>query len=260
MDNIFEIIVVVIAVLWSFSVFSLYFIKNKLVSEIFSLAGISILLIYMVYLWIDLERPPMRTLGETRLWYSLFISIIGYFIYKRWNYKWFHSYCILFSLLFLTLNFFHPEVFNKSLMPALQSPWFIPHVVVYMISYAFLASSSIVGLKALYDIYRGKYSEKSMLLADNIVYIGFAFLNLGIIFGALWAKEAWGHYWTWDPKETWALITWLIYLFYIHFRLNFPNKKKVHFYILSLSFLVLLLCWFGINYLPTAQSSVHLYS
>ncbi len=260
MDNIFEIIVVIITVLWISSVSTVYLLKNKFISELLSLLGILILTSYMVFLWINLERPPMRTLGETRLWYSLFISIIGYFIYKRWHYKWFYSYCLLFSLLFLFLNFFNPEVFSKSLMPALQSPWFVPHVVVYMISYAFLASSSIVAIKALYDIYMKKYNEKSMELTDNIVYIGFAFLNLGIVFGALWAKEAWGLYWTWDPKETWALITWLIYLFYIHFRLNFPTKRKIHFYILSLAFVILLLCWFGISYLPTAQNSVHLYS
>ena len=103
MDNIFEIIVVIITVLWISSVSTVYLLKNKLISELLSVLGIFILTSYMVFLWINLERPPMRTLGETRLWYSLFISIIGYFIYKRWHYKWFYSYCLLFSLLFLLI-------------------------------------------------------------------------------------------------------------------------------------------------------------
>ena len=58
-----------------------------------------------------------------------------------------------------------------------------------------------------------------MSLCDNLVYVGMAFLTIGMLFGALWAKEAWGHYWNWDPKETWAAATWLGYLIYIHYRL-----------------------------------------
>jgi ABC-type transport system involved in cytochrome c biogenesis permease subunit len=92
------------------------------------------------------------------------------------------------------------------------------------------------------------------------VYIGFGFLTLGLVFGAFWAKEAWGHYWTWDPKETWAMITWLAYLLYIHYRL--VNKKDTDkaLWILVVAFVLLLVCWFGINYLAIGESSVHTYS
>ena len=260
MDNIFQITAISIGVLWLLAVLLIYLIKNKLVSKLFSLLGIVALLSYIIFIWIKLERPPMRTIGETRLWYSFFISVIGFVIYQRWQYKWFYTYCLLFALMFLALNYFKPETFNKSLMPALQSLWFVPHVIVYMISYAFLGASAIIGLKGLYDRKMGVYKSSTMELADNIVYLGFGFLNLGIVFGALWAKEAWGHYWTWDPKETWALITWLIYLCYIHYRISKPYKVNRHLFILSIAFVVLLICWFGINYLPTAQNSVHVYS
>ena len=101
---------------------------------------------------------------------------------------------------------------------------------------------------------------KTLQLADNLVYIGFSFLTLGLLFGALWAKEAWGHYWTWDPKETWAFLTWLAYLTYMHFRTYQPKKTRAPLWTLSLAFVVLLICWFGINYLPSAQNSVHVYS
>ena len=97
-------------------------------------------------------------------------------------------------------------------------------------------------------------------MADNLVHMGFAMLTTGMIFGALWAKEAWGHYWTWDPKETWALLTWLVYLIYIHYRHNHPKRIQVHLWILSLVFAVLLVCWFGISYLPSAQNSIHVYT
>ena len=101
---------------------------------------------------------------------------------------------------------------------------------------------------------------KILNVADNLVYIGFAFLTLGLLFGALWAKKAWGHYWTWDPKETWAFLTWLVYLIYIHTRYFHYTKVRLHLWMLSFIFVVLLLCWFGINYMPSAQNSVHVYS
>ena len=63
-----------------------------------------------------------------------------------------------------------------------------------------------------------------MDLCDNLTYVGLAFMTLGMLTGAIWAKEAWGHYWAWDPKETWAAATWFAYLAYIHFRLGKPLK------------------------------------
>lgn len=95
---------------------------------------------------------------------------------------------------------------------------------------------------------------------DNIVYTGFGFLSLGLIFGALWAKEAWVHYWTWDPKETWAFLAWAVYLIYIHFRIKTNLSQQQVFTILLLTFAILLICWFGINYLPAAMNSIHVYS
>lgn len=227
--------------------------------RIFVFTGTGVLLLFLIILWIRLERPPLRTLGETRLWYSLFLPIVGIITYLRWNYKWFISYALGLATLFLVINYLHPETYDKTLMPALQSPWFVPHVIVYIFSYALLAASSLVALKGLYQVYYRDFELKTIKLADNLVYVGFAFLTFGLLFGALWAKEAWGHYWTWDPKETWAFLTWLSYLIYIHFRFFQPKKINTPLWALSLAFIVLLICWFGINYLPSAQDSVHVY-
>ncbi len=224
------------------------------------IAGILIFGYYMTVLWINLGRAPMRTLGETRLWYSFFLGVIGYLTYLRWNYKWFLVYSVMMAVLFMVINLIHPENFSKTLMPALQSPWFVPHVIVYIFAYALLGAASIVAVYGLWLEYFRVFRNNLLQLADNLVYIGFAFLTLGLVFGAIWAKEAWGHYWTWDPKETWAFITWMAYLLYIHFRYFHPKKVKTPLWILALAFLVLLIAWFGVNYLPSAQSSVHVYS
>ena len=114
-----------------------------------SALGSMIFLAFIVGMWISLERPPLRTMGETRLWYSFFISVAGIMVYARWRYKWILSFSTLMSVVFICVNLFKPEIHSKSLMPALQSVWFVPHVIVYMFSYALLGA---VAIFALYKI------------------------------------------------------------------------------------------------------------
>jgi len=260
----FPLYAIIIIFLWTVGLLLMGLFSNKRVlvrtAYFFILSGIIVLGYYIFNLWMVLERPPMRTLGETRLWYSLFLSFIGFAFYFRWKYLWFLVFSILFAIMFLFLNIIYPENFNKTLMPALLSPWFVPHVIVYIFAYATLGASSLVALKLLLHNNNQKELKEPEDLADNLVYIGFAFLTLGLLFGALWAKEAWGHYWTWDPKETWAFLTWSVYLIYIHLRSKNKISKKTSHWILLIAFIVLLVCWFGVNYLPSASNSVHTYS
>lgn len=222
-----------------------------------SLMGSIIFFAYIVGMWIALERPPMRTMGETRLWYSFFLSIAGAAVFIRWKYKWILSFSTMMSVVFICINLFKPEIHSKSLMPALQSVWFVPHVIVYMFAYAMMGA---VTLFALYLWLRKREATAEELgVCDNLVRIGWAFLTLGMIMGALWAKQAWGDYWTWDPKETWAAATWLSYLLYLHLRPHLKDNN-IAFALLCFSFLLLQMCWYGINYLPSAQgASVHVY-
>ena len=99
-----------------------------------------------------------------------------------------------------------------------------------------------------------------MEMTDNLVYAGTACITLGMLMGAIWAKEAWGHYWSWDPKETWAAITWIGYLIYIHYRLKRSSSNKIAMVILIIAFVMLQICWYGVNYLPSAKQSIHTYS
>ncbi|PWJ43053.1 cytochrome c biogenesis protein CcsA [Sediminitomix flava] len=234
--------------------------KKDIIIQLGSWLGVAVMGLFIGLLWNHLDRPPMRTLGETRLLYSFFLPLVGLFTYYRWGYKWLLNYALGMSVLFLGINWMSPENFNKTLMPALQSPWFVPHVIVYIFSYAVLAASSLVACYGLYQYYYKKFDYNNLKLANNLVYLGFGFLTLGLLFGALWAKEAWGHYWTWDPKETWAFLTWMAYLVYMHLRYRHPEQVKAPLWSLALAFLVLMICWFGVNYLPSAQQSVHTYT
>lgn len=213
-----------------------------------------VLMSFICGLWITLDRPPLRTMGETRLWYSFFAMLAGLFTYIRWRYKWILSFSTVLSSVFILLNLLKPEIHDQTLMPALQSAWFIPHVTVYMFSYSLLGCAFLVAVLCLY-----KEKEELMETADTLVYIGTAFLTFGMLSGAIWAKSAWGHFWSWDPKETWALITWLIYLLYIHLRLYRKGSSRILCFLLIFAFACLQMCWWGINFLPSAQGSIHVY-
>ena len=181
------------------------------------LAG-AVLMTLMV-LWRRLKKATRKELWAY-LALAVFASLFAYFFFDSYN--------------------------TKTLVPALQSPWFAPHVFVYIFAYALLGVAVVIAW---------------WKLADDLVYVSLAFLTIGMLFGALWAKEAWGHYWSWDPKETWAAITWIAYLVYIHYRQLPHHRSRLALWMLIASFVLLQMCWWGINYLPSAQgSSVHTYS
>lgn len=227
----------------------------RALAVVFASSALAVLATFIVLLWVDLERPPLRTMGETRLWYSFFALFAGLFTYLRWRYRWILSFSTVLATVFIMINIFRPEIHDQTLMPALQSPWFIPHVTVYMFSYSFLGCAFLLALVGLFSS-----KDNVMSAADTLVYIGMAFLTFGMLSGALWAKEAWGHYWNWDPKETWALVTWLAYMLYIHLRLLGAGSRRVLCLLLIFCFICLQMCWWGVNYLPTAQDSVHIYN
>ncbi|MBW4759179.1 cytochrome c biogenesis protein CcsA [Prevotella denticola] len=222
--------------------------------------GLAVFFAYILIMWITLERPPLRTMGETRLWYSFFLPLAGIIVYSRWQYKWILGFSTLLAAVFVCINLFRPEIHSKTLMPALQSPWFAPHVIVYMMAYALLGAAVVMSVYLLF-CKKEAGTDREMEITDNLVYVGRSFMTLGMLMGAIWAKEAWGHYWAWDPKETWAAITWLSYLVYIHYRLYRPRSIRPSLWLIIIAFCLLQMCWWGINYLPSAQGmSVHTYN
>ena len=225
----------------------------------FTVLGLLVYAAFIVGMWLSLERPPLRTQGETRLWYSFFLPLVGIVVYGRWRYKWILSFTTVLALVFICVNLFKPEIHNKTLMPALMSPWFAPHVIVYMLSYAILGAATVMAIYLLF-FHRNKTTDAEMAMTDNLVYVGLSFLTFGMLFGSLWAKEVWGTYWGWDPKETWAAITWLCYVLYILFRKARPREYRKALWLLIFAYLCLQMCWWGINYLQSARAtSVHVY-
>lgn len=247
----FVIATVVLAVVGS--LFALY--NRRTSALVTSLLAVVVLGAFVVMLWVGLERPPMRTMGETRLWYSFFLLVAGVATYARWRFKWVLSFSTLLATVFMVINCLRPELHDKGLMPALQSAWFMPHVAVYMFSYALLGVATLL---AIY--YLVKRNESILPAIDNLLGGGLALFTVGMLTGALWAKQAWGEYWSWDAKEAWAAATWFIYLGAIHLRLMRPMGVQKFCIVLIVAFLSLQMCWYGVNYLPSAEKSVHSYN
>ena len=121
--------------------------KRRLPAAVLAGCGSAIFMTFIVGVWISLGRPPLRTMGETRLWFSLFLSLIGLVVYLRWRYRWVLPFGCLMAVMFAGINIFKPEIHTEELMPALRSPWFVPHVIVYMFSYAVMAIATILALR-----------------------------------------------------------------------------------------------------------------
>lgn len=135
-------------------------------------------------------------------------------------------------------------------MPALQSPWFAPHVTSYVLAYGLLAVSAV---QVLLSFSKG---EVALRAADEVVRLAFPFLTFGLWSGALWADAAWARYWAWDIKEVWALITWLVYLIYFHLPNPSPAWRRG---LLLAGFVAVLITFFVVNLLPNIVS-VHSYA
>lgn len=239
--------------LWFAGAFSAW--KGRYAAAVgLSSAGVLVYAAFILLFWTGLHRPPMRTLGETRLWYSLFMAVSGLLVYSRWRYRWILFYSAVLAGVFIGLNIFMPEIHDETLMPALQSGWFVPHVTVYMFSYSLVGCSAILAVAGLV-----KNDGRYLVSIDRLMYIGTAFLTFGMLSGAIWAKSAWGMYWSWDPKETWAAVTWLLCLAYIHLRLYSGSGHKAAYILVLAVFAGLQMCWYGVNWLPSAQESMHVY-
>ena len=230
-----------------------------------------LLALLLILRWLNSHHFPLSNLYESLIFLTWGISFIHLVIEKKTN----ESYIgVIFSPILLFINAFAtltlPAQMQESapLVPALKSNWLMMHVSIMMLSYATLIAGSLMAIAFLMifstkDVQLEDNSELSIdsldKTLDNLSYrtlgIGFPLLTLGILSGAIWANEAWGSYWSWDPKETWALITWFIFAIYFHFRITWGWKGKKPAIVASLGFVLVWICYLGVNLLGTGLHS-----
>lgn len=246
---------------WLAAVIFLYVIKKykNLSLLLFSTATASLFL-YGISLWISLERPAIRTTAEIRLWFAIFVSLLGIIQYLFWKNKLILSVTSFVGVIFVVLDYFHPDSFDKTLMPELHSQWLIPHVISFLLGFSLLLLSALFALFGLIKKMKNVETEINMRRTDRLVYAGIGFLTIGLLIGGLWAKDAWGHFWDWDTKETWSLISWMIFLIYLHVRIFYKTKLIVACFILLFACFILLGSWVYFEHLPLAALSKHNYN
>lgn len=237
-----------------------YFVKTRLwhfIASAVLIAGFLANTLSIVNRWLLTGHPPFQTRYESLVFYT-WCFILSYLVLEcPFRLRKIGAFAIVFSLIPFAYALSTPSE-TQVLPPALQSAWFVPHVVVYFIAYALLSLAFVASLVHIVQYYRGKPSEFNRL-CHRLIWIGFPFLTMGLIFGALWGKRAWGDYWSWDVKETWALITWLTYLIYFHLRFRAGFMKIASSWFVVVGFVMIVITYLGVEYLPAARDSVHVY-
>lgn len=260
--------------------------KIRITTKFFIIITNICLSFILILRWVNNGYFPLSNLYESLIFLTWCITFISIILEQKSKSKLIGAVTTPISLLivaFTSISIPSNMKITTSLVPALQSNWLIMHVTIIMLSYATLMIGSLLSFLFLIisqgqdikiqgnsnnwnkkifikntfnainpSIY--KYNRINLLESlDNLSYrvigLGFPLLTIGIIAGAVWANEAWGSYWSWDPKETWALITWLIFAIYLHSRLNQSWKGKNPAILASLGFIIVWICYLGVNFL-----------
>nr|QWK46875.1 cytochrome c heme attachment protein [Ampelocera hottlei] len=260
--------------------------EKGMIATFFCITGL------LVTRWIYLGHLPLSNLYESLIFLSWSFSIIQMVPYfkKHKNDLTFNLNAItapsaIFTQGFATSGLLTEMHQSEILVPALQSHWLMMHVSMMVLGYAALLCGSLLSLALLVitfrkfirilsiqyisdknnvlpntsflssrNYYRFQFIQQLDLWSYRIISLGFIFLTIGILSGAVWANEAWGSYWNWDPKETWAFITWTLFAIYLHTRTNKnlanKNLESVNAAIVaSIGFLIIWICYFGVNLL-----------
>jgi len=233
----------------------------------FAAQTLAIILRWVESYHLDIGHAPFSNLYESLIFFAWTLMLLYLIIEWRTKNRTIGAFVTPLAFLAMAYASFSPGISShiQPLIPALKSNWLISHVITCFFGYAAFALS--FGISIMYLLKRLDTSDRNSLflklipsnavlddLNYQMVVIGFLMLTLGIITGSVWAHSAWGSYWSWDPKETWSLITWLVYASVIHTRLvkGWTGKKIAIFCIVG--FACVLFTYFGVNYLAGLHS------
>lgn len=244
--------------------------KDKWVRYAIGLLGVAVFLVFLVHTAGMALRgyisgyAPWSNSYETMV-YVAWATVFGGFLFARRNNLTF-SLATLFGgiILFVSgLNWMDPQI--NPLVPVLKSPWLMFHVAINVAAYGFFGISCLLGITNM-AMMIGTKAKNATLLSTRIrelsiinemsLLIGIALMTIGIFMGAVWADESWGRYWGWDPKETWALITLVVYAITLHLRLVKKWDNPWLFNLMAVvSFSTVLMTYFGVNYFMSGMHS-----
>ena len=227
--------------------------------------GVFIHTLGLVYRWVETHKTgygyiPLSNMYESLIFFSWTIVLIYLLLEFRFKQRIIGAFATAFAFMAIAASSILPgsDATIKPLMPALQSNWLAIHVITCFFGYAAFAVSFGISLLFLIQhrwegISGGIGWLPNTKALDEINYraivLGFPMLTVGIITGAAWANYAWGSYWGWDPKETWSLITWLIYAAFLHARITRDWRGRRMAILSLVGFMAVLFTYFGVSYI-----------
>ncbi len=212
---------------------------------------------------VEAKHAPFVNTYEALSFLSWLIALVYILLQLRFRIRALGALVTPMAFLAIAAASVLPQQYKQSspLVPALQSHWLEFHVATCFIGYACFAVSFAVGIAYLVkrkDVIESALSKSNLdMIGYKSIGVGFPFLTIGIISGAIWANAAWGRYWAWDPKEVWSLITWFIYAIYLHLRVVAKWKGKPAAITSIIGFVSVVFTFFGVNYL---LSGLHTYA
>ena len=218
--------------------------------------------------WVEAGRPPFKTMFESLLLFAWCMALVYLIVDRFYRVAWFGAASGAFACLLFVYALYKADVEVGTLPAALQSVWFVPHVVVYFIGYGALFFALVAALihlakpEATLKLETPGGTAKVMSYGGFMhlaILLGFVMLTAGLLLGAIWAKEAWGDYWSWDPKENWALISWLIFVIYLHLRRTRGYGDRLGAWMTVVGFSAIVFTYLGMKLLPAAAESAHVY-
>ena len=228
----------------------------KTLSDVFWGLGFAISISIVINNWVVNGYVPFVSMFQVLTFLgACYTPIYLYFSFAR-NGKWMRPYFMFAPAFIMTGLCFMDANSAWEYPPALQSPWFVPHVLMYMISYTLGFVAFLICVMSLF----AKKKEDRLRLEEgayDCICIVFPFMTFGMFFGAIWANEIWGHFWSWDTKESWSLVTWLTYMLYLHFRRHKSTKKYAK-YVAMIGFVGIIITFFFVNMMNSTGS--HTYS
>jgi len=193
---------------------------KKKTGQSFFLTGFIIAVVSFAYRWYSVAHVPFQNMFEVFLSMAMLIYPLSMFCRRFLKVQGQAADMLIGAILLFPAGFVFDAHLQK-LPPALQSWLFTPHVAVYLIAYVIMTKATAQAfcqLKAKGNIVDHEESTYRMIC------LGFPLLTLGLLLGSWWGKLAWGDYWGWDPKELWSLVSWLVYVGYLHFRFMFGKR------------------------------------
>jgi cytochrome c-type biogenesis protein CcsB len=233
---------------------------------------VAILLRWVESYQMGIGHAPLSNMYESLVFFSWCIVLLNLLWEWKLKSRFLGAFTMPFAFLFIAYASLAPGISDRidPLIPALQSNWLHAHVITCFISYASFALSCAMSIIYLMKLRQEEKGQKETRLTalfpsldslDGLVYktivVGFPLLTLGIVTGAAWANYAWGSYWSWDPKETWSLITWFVYAIFLHARFTREWRGKRTALLSVIGFAAVIFTYFGVNYV---LSGLHSYA